>query len=55
MSSRAQDIAELEAQVRELERQVAALLPRRERAESKVLISTKVLEHLSCQGKRQAT
>ncbi|KAK9917000.1 hypothetical protein WJX75_009748 [Coccomyxa subellipsoidea] len=36
MSSRAQDIAQLEAQVRELERQVAALVPRRERAESKV-------------------
>jgi hypothetical protein len=40
MSSRAQDIAQLEAQVRELERQVAALVPRRERAESKVWKST---------------
>lgn len=54
MSSRAQDIAELEAQVRELERQVAALVPRRERAESKVSISTKRLEHLRCYGKLQA-
>lgn len=40
MSSRAQDIAQFEAQVRELERQVAALVPRRERAESKVWKST---------------
>jgi hypothetical protein len=55
VSIQAQDIAQLEAQVRELERQVAALVPHRERAESKVWISTEPLEHLRCQGRLQAT